>query len=253
MRTLLIIPARYGSTRFEGKPLALLGGVPIIERVYKRAQSVSQSVVVATDDERIASVVEGFGGVAIMTSPLHRSGTDRCREAYQKCGIEADVVVNIQGDEPFIERAEIETLIECISGEGVDIATLAAPFTTGCAFEDIANPNTVKVVMAQGGDALYFSRSVVPYLRGVERERWSSEHTFYRHIGVYAFRADVLLAVSELEPSTLERVESLEQLRWLEAGYKIRVGLTDSVSIGIDTPEDLELAEAQLRARGCNS
>ncbi len=249
MKVLLIIPARYGSTRFEGKPLALLAGVPIIERVYRRAQEVRSDdgspcqIVVATDDDRIAAVVEGFGGNVVITSTEHRSGTDRCREAYDKWGVDVDVVINIQGDEPFIKAAEIETLIDCMSGADRDIATLAAPFDRGCSIEQIENPNTVKVVIGSAGQALYFSRSVVPYLRGVDRAKWSDEHTFYRHIGVYAFRPDVLRAVSGMEPSPLEIAESLEQLRWAEAGYKIAVGLTDSVGGGIDTPEDLQRAE----------
>ncbi|MFR9649399.1 MAG: 3-deoxy-manno-octulosonate cytidylyltransferase [Rikenellaceae bacterium] len=246
MKVLLIIPARYGSTRFEGKPLALLGGVPIIERVYRRAKSVTDNVIVATDDERIAAVVKGFGGVCAMTSSEHRSGTDRCCQAWQECGVDADIVINIQGDEPFIERSEIETLIECMRDNSVDIATLATPFLRGCSIEDIENPNSVKVVTSQSNSALYFSRSAVPYLRGVDRDRWSEEHTFYRHVGVYAFRAKILEKVTQIEQTPLEKMESLEQLRWLESGYKISVGFTQGNSIGIDTPEDLARAEEYL-------
>ncbi len=241
-----IIPARYASTRFPGKPLQLLGGKPIIQHVWERAKSVMSHVFVATDDERIAQCVEQFGGKAVMTSTHHRSGTDRCREAYEKCGIEADVVVNIQGDEPFIAASQLETLMRQFDDAATDIATLVRPFGPTATFRDISNPNTPKVVVSREGFALYFSRSVIPYLRGVEPEEWASRHEYLAHIGLYAYRTDTLQRLAAMAPGLLEQAESLEQLRWLEAGLHIKVGRTDVTTIGIDTPEDLQRAEAYL-------
>ncbi len=246
MRVVAIIPARFASTRFEGKPLAQLGGVSVVERVYRRVEGVVANVAVATDDERIRSAVEGFGGRAIMTSPLHKSGTDRCWEAYQKMGVEADIVVNVQGDEPFIDPSQIRSLVECFSSEGVDIATLVKPFEATDSVESLENPNSPKVVIDKDMKAIYFSRSVIPYLRGVERSEWLTKHTFYKHIGMYAFRVEALSQVTKLPQSTLEMAESLEQLRWIENGYKIGVGVTKIETIGIDTPEDLARAEEFL-------
>ncbi len=246
MRVVAIIPARFASTRFEGKPLAQLGGVSVIERVYRRVEGVVADLAVATDDERIRSAVEGFGGRAIMTSPLHKSGTDRCWEAYQKIGVEADIVVNVQGDEPFIAPSQIRSLVECFGAEGVDIATLVKPFEATDSVESLENPNSPKVVIDKDMKAIYFSRSVIPYLRGVERSEWLTKHTFYKHIGMYAFRVEALSQVTKLPQSTLEMAESLEQLRWIENGYKIGVGVTKIETIGIDTPEDLARAEEFL-------
>ena len=246
MKFLAIIPARYASTRFPAKPLALLGGKPIIQRVYERVQQVFPDLCVATDDERIAQVVEGFGGVAVMTSVHHRSGTDRCFEAFQKMGGEADVVVNVQGDEPFIAESQLRTIMVCFEDEQTQIATLVKPFSADCSVEQIENPNSPKVVVDKNGYALYFSRSVIPYLRGVPREEWPFRHTYLKHIGLYAYRAEVLKQITALPLGTLEQVESLEQLRWLENGLKIKVGTTDIETIGIDTPEDLKHAEEFL-------
>ena len=228
MKFIAIIPARYGSTRFPGKPLAMLGGRPVIQRVYEQVAGVLDDAVVATDDERIYDTVLAFGGRAEMTSPDHKSGTDRCWEAYLKQGKTYDVVVNVQGD----------------------IATLVRPFAATDGLEALENPNSPKVVLDAQSRALYFSRSVIPYLRGVERSEWLARHTFYKHIGLYAFRTEVLRAVTALPQSALEKAESLEQLRWLENGYKIGVGVTDAETIGIDTPEDLEKAEAFLIRHG---
>lgn len=241
-----IIPARFASTRFPGKPLAILGGKPVIQRVYEQAKKVFENVFVATDDDRIYDTVEQFGGKAIMTSPNHKSGTDRCYEAYQKCGIETDVVVNIQGDEPFIHQSQLQTIKELFLQPETDIATLVKPFASDTSFDVLSNPNSPKVVVDDNWNALYFSRSVIPYLRGKETETWASEHTYYKHIGLYAFRSDVLGKVTSLEQAPLEIAESLEQLRWLSAGYTIKVGKTNVETIGIDTPEDLAAAEKFL-------
>ena len=249
MKFIAIIPARYASTRFPGKPLAMLGGKTVIQRVYEQVRGVLDEAVVATDDERIFAAVEAFGGKAVMTSSAHRSGTDRCREAFEKKGEGYDVVVNVQGDEPFIQPAQLEALKCCFLNPATQIATLVKPFTEADGLAALENPNSPKVVLDNEGCALYFSRSVVPYLRGVERSEWLKHHTFYKHIGIYAFRAEVLKAVTDLPQSTLELSESLEQLRWLENGYKIGVGITQMETIGIDTPEDLAKAEAFLMAR----
>jgi len=248
MKFIAIIPARYASTRFPAKPLALLGGRPIIERVYKQVAKAVDDVVVATDDERILAAVESFGGRAVMTSVSHRSGTDRCYEALCKVGGGFDAVINVQGDEPFIQPSQIEAVKRCFDNPSTDIATLVKPFAAEDGLAALENPNSPKVVIDAESHAIYFSRSVIPYLRGVEREKWLDSHTFYKHIGMYAFRADVLRQVTSLPQSPLELAESLEQLRWLENGYKIGVGISDVETVGIDTPEDLARAERFLAA-----
>lgn len=251
MKYIAIIPARYASTRFPAKPLAMLGGKPVIRRVCEQVSLAVDDVVVATDDERIFAAVESFGGKAVMTSAEHRSGTDRCREAYdtvcRERGCSYDVVINVQGDEPFISPSQIEAIKRCFDDPQTDIATLVKPFAAEDGLAALENPNSPKVVLDNGGHAVYFSRSVIPYLRGVEREKWLASHTFYKHIGMYAFRAAALAAVTALPQSTLELAESLEQLRWLENGYRIGVGISDVETIGIDTPEDLERAEEFLK------
>lgn len=253
MNFIAIIPARYASTRFPGKPLALLGGKRVIERVYEQVVGVLDAAVVATDDERIRDAVLAFGGRVEMTSPEHRSGTDRCREAYEKvCAREGrayDAVINVQGDEPFIRASQLETVMRCFDDPATDIATLVKPFAATDGLGALENPNSPKVVLDAESRAIYFSRSVIPYLRGVPREEWLAHHTFYKHIGLYAFRADVLRAVTDLPQSPLEKAESLEQLRWLENGYRIGVGISEVETIGIDTPEDLEKAEKFLHAK----
>ena len=220
-----------------------------MQRVYEQVSKVVERVVVATDDERIYDTVVSFGGEVVMTSPDHKSGTDRCAEAYEKLGYETDIVINVQGDEPFVAPEQIEALIGCFDSETVDIATLVKPFSAEGGIEALENPNSPKVVMNEQCEAIYFSRSVVPYLRGVERSEWLKRHTFYKHIGIYAFRAKALNEVTALAQTPLEKAESLEQLRWLESGYKIKVGITDIETIGIDTPEDLERAEQHLRSQ----
>ena len=249
MKCLAIIPARYASTRFPAKPLALLGGRTIIERVYRQVEQAVEDVVVATDDERIFSVVEAFGGRAVMTSTEHQSGTDRCYEALQKVGGDYDIVINVQGDEPFIDPRQIAALVGCFEDESIDIATLIKPITAEDGVAVLDNPNTPKVVISRDMKALYFSRTAIPYLRGVEREAWPTQHTYYKHIGMYAFRSQTLGEVTAIAQSPLELGEKLEQLRWLESGYRIGVAVTDIETIGIDTPEDLERAERWLARR----
>ena len=249
MNFLAIIPARYASTRFPGKPLALLGGKPVIQRVYEQVAGVLDDAVVATDDERIRDAVRAFGGRVEMTSPDHRSGTDRCWEAYCKQGREYDVVVNVQGDEPFIRPSQLEAVKRCFDDPATDIATLVKPFTEADGLDALENPNSPKVVLGSADQALYFSRSVIPYLRGVPREEWLARHTFYKHIGMYAFRRETLYKDTALPQSALERAESLEQLRWLENGFRIRAGISDVETIGIDTPEDLAKAEEFLKLK----
>ena len=246
MKCIAIIPARYAATRFPAKLLAWLGGKPVIERVYEQVAGVLDDVVVATDDRRIYDAVKAFGGKVEMTSPDHKSGTDRCWEAYCKQGVEYDVIFNVQGDEPFIQPSQLETVKRCFDDASTDIATLVKPFSEADGLEALENPNSPKVVLDAQSRAIYFSRSVIPYLKGVPREEWLSRHTYYKHIGLYAFRAEVMRAVTALPQSALEKAESLEQLRWLENGYKIGVGISEVETIGIDTPEDLERAEAFL-------
>lgn len=250
-----IIPARYASTRFPGKPLARLGGKYVIERVYGRVADVlgADATVVATDDERIADAVAAFGGRAVMTSASHRSGTDRCREAYERSGSGADVIINIQGDEPFIAAGQLRTVMAAFDDPTVDIASLARPFDPARGYAALENPNTPKVVMDNRMNAMYFSRSVIPYVRGSERDEWPVKANYYTHIGLYAYRAEVLKAITELPQSAAELAESLEQLRWLQAGYKIRMGLSDEPTIGIDTLADLEAAEKYLAKLGENA
>ncbi len=250
MKFIGIIPARYASTRFPGKPLADMNGKPMIRRVYEQVEGELDAVWVATDDERIEQAVRDFGGRVVMTSDRHRSGTDRCYEAYTKVGSGYDVIINIQGDEPFIQPAQIRTLKDCFADPSVEIATLVKPFGPDDDFEkDLFNPNSPKVVLNKQGEAMYFSRSVIPYVRGKQYTQWLAAHTYYKHIGLYAYRAETLRAITRLEPSPLEKAESLEQLRWLENGYKIKAGITSQETIGIDTPEDMEKALAFLAAR----
>lgn len=241
LKVVAIIPARFASTRFPGKPLADIAGVTMIERVYSRAKSIFEYVYVATDSDKIYDTVVKFGGDPIMTSADHQSGTDRIAEALdtieKSSGERFDVVVNIQGDEPFISVKQLTTVVNCFAENSTDIATLAMRVDST---EDLFNSNVVKVVRGLDEQALYFSRSPIPFQRGVEESRWIESHEYLHHIGLYAFRADVLRAVSSLDKSTLEQCESLEQLRWLESGYSIKCPLTDEKTIGIDTPEDLE-------------
>lgn len=250
MKFIGIIPARYASTRFPAKPLAMLGGKPVIQRVYEQVAGVLDAAYVATDDERIEQVVKDFGGKVVMTSVHHKSGTDRCYEAFQKIGEDYDVIVNIQGDEPFIQRSQLEAVKACFEDEATQIATLVKPFTVEDGFDALENVNSPKVVVNKSMQALYFSRSIIPYQRNRDKAEWLSGHTYYKHIGLYAYRAEVLKEITSLPQSSLELAESLEQLRWLENGYTIKVGISDIETIGIDTPQDLARAEAFLQQHG---
>ena len=243
MKYIAVIPARYASTRFPGKPLAVLGGKTVIQRVYEQVSSVLSEVYVATDDERIREAVAGFGGQAVMTRSDHKSGTDRIQEAVEKIATDADIVINVQGDEPFIQPAQVETLMHLFDAPETQIGTLGKRFES---METVENPNSPKIVTDARGFALYFSRSVIPFVRGKESREWFGEYPFLKHLGIYAYRREVLAAVTRLPQSPLEKAESLEQLRWLENGYRIRVGLTDVETVGIDTPEDLQRAETFL-------
>lgn len=242
-----IIPARYASTRFPGKPLAMLGGMTMIERVYRQVSKVLDRVVVATDDDRIMAAVEAFGGTAVMTSTEHRSGTDRCQEAYLKNGGNEDIIINIQGDEPFIQPDQLQAIKACFDGPTTDIATLVRPFDSNRPYCELENPNSPKVVLDSQMRARYFSRSVIPYVRSTkDREEWPAATQYYTHVGMYAYRAAVLAEITRLPQSPLELAESLEQLRWLENGYTIKAGITTTATIGIDTPEDLARAQRFL-------
>ena len=246
MKFIGIIPARYASTRFPGKPLALLGGKPVIQHVYEKVAAVLEAAYVATDDESIYDVVKSFGGQVVMTRADHKSGTDRIEEAIEKIGGEWDVVVNVQGDEPFVAKSQLDTICHCFDDPTTQIATLGKPFES---MEAVQNPNSPKIVVDNMGFAMYFSRSVIPYVRGKEMSSWLTHYPFLKHLGIYAYRKDVLRQVTQLPQSSLEIAESLEQLRWLQNGFKIKVGTTDVETVGIDTPQDLERAEEFLKAQ----
>ena len=248
-KTVAIIPARYASTRFPGKPLALLGGKPVIQWVWENVSAMPElaCAVVATDDERIAAAVEGFGGRAMMTASTHRSGTDRCVEVVRHLreqGQEYNVAINVQGDEPFVRQEQLRSLVDCFADSEVQIATLKTAIRST---EELFSPNNVKVVCDLRGRALYFSRQPLPHLRGVEEEQWTERHSYFKHVGIYAFRTSTLEAIGRLPQSPLELSESLEQLRWLENGYRIQVKETAVANIGIDTPADMALAEHFLK------
>jgi 3-deoxy-manno-octulosonate cytidylyltransferase (CMP-KDO synthetase) len=244
MRFIALIPARFQSTRFPGKPLALLGGKPLIQWVYENVKQALDHVWVATDDERIFNAVEAFGGKAVFTESTHRSGTDRCAEAARllKKDIGFEVVINVQGDEPFIKAEQIQQLMACFDGK-TEIATLVKKVDST---DELFNPNRPKVVLDNQRNALYFSRSPIPYVRGERENNWLLANTFWAHIGMYAYKERVLQQITRLIPGKLERVEALEQLRWLENGFKIKTAVTEFQSIGIDTPDDLKLAEEFL-------
>ena len=244
MKFISIIPARYASTRFPGKPLALLCGKSVIQRVYEKVSGIIEETWVATDDERIFNAVKDFGGKAVMTRNDHKSGTDRIEEAIEKIGGDFDVVINVQGDEPFIQASQIKTVCDCFDDPSTEIATLGKPF--GNDMDAVSNPNSPKIVVDKRGYAMYFSRSIIPFVRGKDEKEWPFSYPFLKHIGLYAYRRNVLKEVTQLPQGELEKAESLEQLRWLENGCRIKVGLTDVETVGIDTPEDLVRAEAFL-------
>ncbi|HRG38591.1 MAG TPA: 3-deoxy-manno-octulosonate cytidylyltransferase [Bacteroidia bacterium] len=234
-----IIPARYGSTRFPGKPLVDIDGKSMIQRVYEQAKkSVHLSeVVVATDDTRIEQHVKGFNGKVVMTSDQHQSGTDRCFEAMETFAVKADVVINIQGDEPFIHPGQIDEIASCFVDPDVQLATLVKKINTQ---EELFNVNIPKVLLNKNKEAIYFSRQTIPFIRGKKQEEWLENHTFFKHIGIYAYRASILKEITSLKTTALETSEGLEQLRWIENGYKIKVELTDYESVAVDVPDDLQ-------------
>ena len=238
-----IIPARYASSRFPGKPLADIGGITMIERVYRQVKKELDQVFVATDDDRIFDTVQSFGGKAIMTSTEHRSGTDRVNEAYHEIDTDANIIINIQGDEPFVAPEQIATIKKCFDDPDTQIATLARKYDAANGFEGLFDPNKVKVIFDNNDFAIYFSRAILPYVRNYKWNEWLQHRDFYIHVGMYAYRSDVLDNVTKLPQSSFELAESLEQLRWLQNGYKIKVALTDAPTFGIDTPEDLEQAK----------
>ena len=244
MKFIAIIPARYASTRFPAKPLAILGGKPVIQRVYEQVTKVLSEAWVATDDERIFNTVVNFGGKAVMTRTDHKSGTDRIQEAVEKIENDADVIINIQGDEPFIQPSQIETICQQFDDANTQIATLGKFFSS---MEEVKNPNSPKIILDVNHFALYFSRSIVPFIRGEQKEEWIKSFPFLKHLGIYAYRRQVLKEITQLPQSPLELAESLEQLRWLQNGYRIKVGITDVETVGIDTPEDLKRAEDFLK------
>jgi 3-deoxy-manno-octulosonate cytidylyltransferase (CMP-KDO synthetase) len=251
MNFIAIIPARYASTRFPGKPLAMLGDKSVIQRVYEQVTK-QLPACVATDDERIFEHVKSFGGHVVMTRTDHKSGTDRIEEAVEKLQFAKEfeiddndtVIVNVQGDEPFIQPEQIKALCECFNDPTTDIATLGIKFKT---LEAIKNPNSPKIILDNMGFAMYFSRSVIPYVRGKEEAEWPQSFDFLKHIGMYAYKRNILREVTSLPQSSLEIAESLEQLRWLQNGYKIKVGETTLETIGIDTPEDLSEAIKRIK------
>lgn len=233
-----VIPARYASTRFPGKPLIDIQGKSMIQRVYEQAKKAHKlhDVVVATDDDRILNHVQSFGGKAVMTLPNHPSGTDRCYEVLEKTGTDYNYVINIQGDEPFIDPSQIDLLAQVCDGK-TELATLMIPVDS---YEVLFDTGEVKITLNNQQEALYFSREVIPHIKGVDKKEWHKHFQYYRHVGMYAYRADILKQITTLVPSALEKAESLEQLRWLENGFKIKLAVTDFDSHCIDTPEDVE-------------
>ncbi len=241
MNVLGIIPARWASVRFPGKPLIKIGDKSMIQRVYEQSSKALEYVVVATDDERIVKEVEDFGGQVVMTVENHQSGTDRCTEALDKfeakTGISFDIVVNIQGDEPFIQPEQIIDVVKCFDDSKAEISTLIKKITDNDA---LFNPNNPKVILKSNNEAIYFSRSTIPYVMNYDKKDWLKKHSFYEHLGLYGYKCNVLRQITKMSPSSLEKSESLEQNRWLENGFRIKVAETDYENISIDTQEDLD-------------
>lgn len=234
-----IIPARYASTRFPGKPLVEINGKTMIRRVYEQCKAAKSlhEVIIATDDDRIRQHAEEFGAKVCMTDPQHPSGTDRCAEVMQLLSDKPDVIINIQGDEPFIQPEQIDLLCSSFDKKEVEIATLIKKIERS---DELFNHNTVKVVMDKNGKAIYFSRHPIPYNRNFPENEWLKHSDYYKHIGIYGYRSAVLSQITKLEKTNLEITESLEQLRWLENGFSIHARITAMESVGIDTPEDLK-------------
>ena len=247
MRILAVIPSRYASTRFPAKPLADIAGKSMVETVYAQVKKsgLITKAVVATDNKKIYDHINSFGGDVCMTSENHVSGTDRCFEAYTLQKEKYDYVINIQGDEPFIDPMQINLLARLLDNK-TELATLIKKIEIE---EQLFNSNVVKVVVNSLNEALYFSRSTIPHVRNVAPQDWIVKHIFYKHIGMYAYRADILEKITQLPVSSLEQAESLEQLRWLENGFKIKTAITDIETMGIDTPEDLANALAYLQSK----
>ena len=241
MKVLGIIPARYRSTRLEGKPLADIHGKSMIQRVYENSKKSIEDLYVATDDERITKEVGRFGGKAVMTSPDHKTGTNRCLEAYEiiskSSGLNYDIIINIQGDEPLLDPEQLEILKSLFTDDYIMMGTLVSPVRDPA---DLENESEAFVVFDKNKNALYFSRSVIPYLNKIERNHWFDHHTFYKHVGLYAYTPEALELYAGLPQSKLELSEGLEQNRWLENGYSIKIGITDHPGICVDTQEDLE-------------
>ena len=238
MKILGIIPARYASSRFPGKPLVDIGGKSMIQRVYEQSKKCIHltEVIVATDDQRIYDHVIGFGGVVVMTAENHQSGTDRCAEVALQHA-QYDIIINIQGDEPYIDPEQISKLASCFTSAETQIATLVKKVQTE---QELFNPNTPKVVINKLSEAIYFSRSTLPHIRGQKEPDWLGQYPFFKHIGIYGYRADVLQQITKLPISSLEKAESLEQLRWIENGYRIKVAETEFETFAVDRPEDLD-------------
>lgn len=243
-----IIPARFASTRFPGKPLIEIEGKSMVERVYRQAKKSKflSSVIVATDHEAIEEKVRSFGGEVCLTHQEHPSGTDRCAEVLSKMNLGCDVVLNIQGDEPFIDPGQIDLVCTCFDDSRTDLATLVKEIVST---DILFDPNSPKVVVDQDNFAIYFSRHPVPYVRGFSREQWIHKHTYYQHIGIYGYRSHILKEITRLPPSPLEKAESLEQLRWLEHGYKIKTARTIFENLSIDTPDDLKRISAMRKSQ----
>lgn len=239
MKTVAIIPSRFASSRFPGKPLALINGKPMVQHVYERCLGHFDYVVVATDDDKIYNAVKGFGGEVLMTDAKHNSGTDRCAEAAMLIAQKQqfDIVVNVQGDEPFVRIEQFKRLLACFENDTTQIATLLSPIeSTAILFDS----NKVKAVVNTNGRALYFSRQAIPFMRDLDPNDWLIQHRFFMHIGIYAYRSDVLQQITKLQPGVLEQCEKLEQLRWLENGFTIQTAITEHINMGVDTPSDLE-------------
>lgn len=250
-RILALIPARYQSSRFPGKPLAIINGKPMIQRVYEQTVKAFEHVCVATDDERIADTVAAFGGRAVMTASTHNSGTERCLEALQRyeaeSGLSFDIVVNVQGDEPYIHPEQLLELADCFKEEDVELATLVKRIVSR---DELFNYNTPKVILSNAGYALYFSRTPIPYARGVEMdETFIASGRYYKHIGLYGYKAETLKEICALPKGWLEETEKLEQLRWLENGKRIKVAVTEYETHAVDTPEDMELLNSLWKER----
>lgn len=244
MKILGVIPARWASSRFPQKVLADIGGKSMVQRVYEQALQAEKltEVVVATDHEKIAEHITSFGGEVSLTSPEHPSGTDRCRETLDQQTETYDYVVNIQGDEPFVQPQAINELANLLDGQ-TQLGTLVSEIHDASVLK---NSNMMKVIINTHGEAIYFSRTAIPYLRDVPSDEWLHHHTFYKHVHLYAYRSDILREITELPVSSLEQAESLEQLRWIESGYRIKVGITHHESLSVDTPADLERAKQRM-------